>query len=279
MSRIYGSIVEVSTVNIGENLTAAAASSATTIAVEDANTFATISGQGQLMLNGAIYAYIGIDATANTVTLLTGLVAAAAEDDRAELYPPQPVKRASIDLGIPEGEASQAVVPYALSATLTDGTREEEDQETALIGEAAVGDFYIIDILAAPAIADSGVINTVADIIVAASGWSISAANLRRVGKLINLQFNFSRTGANIAVPVSGNITNTHVATVMEEWRPGVNYSQIGLVSGRTGTMCVYSIGGTIDGDGEILLCAIEPAGADIQTSDTFSCGGMYFQL
>lgn len=279
MSKIYGSIVEVSTVNIGENLTVDAAISATAIIVEDVNTFSTISGQGQLILNGVVYAYTGIDPETNTITLLTGLDAAAVVDDRAELYPLQPVRRATIDLGIAEGEAIQAVVPYALSATLSEGMREESDQETALIGEGAVGDFYIIDILAAPAIADSGIITTVADIIVAASGWSVTAANLRRINKTINFHLEFTRTGGTVTVPANGNITSTAIGTMADEWRPGASYSQLGLCSGRSGPAATFAMGGTDANDGDVVLCAIEPAWGNILTSDVLSCGGMYFQL
>jgi hypothetical protein len=279
MSRIYGSIVEVSTVNIGENLTANAAISATAIIVEDVNTFSTVSGEGQLILNGIVYAYTGIDPTTNTITLLTGLDAAAAEDDRAELYPLQPLKRATVDLGIPEGEAIQVVVPYALSATLSEGMREEADQETVLIGEGAAGDFYIVDILASPAIADSGIITTIANIIVAASGWSINTADLRRINKTINFHIEFTRTGGTITVPAHGNITNTPIGTMVDEWRPGASYSQLGLCSGRSGPMAVFAIAGTDSNDGEVVLCAIEPGAGDILTNDALSCGGMYFQL
>lgn len=277
MTNIYGNVMEVATANAGENATADAAISATQIFVEDPNTFDELGGD--LKVNGSVLPYSGINESTGAILLGVPLDVAVEVDDRVEIYPAAPVKTALIDLGIDESEPVLVTVPHALSAILNDGMREEGLQEQALLTERSVGELYMANIEASPAIIDSGVINTVADIIVAASGWSVSSANLRRINKTINLQFNFSRTGGTIAVPSSGNLTNTHVATVVEEWRPAITYSQIGLASGRTGPMAVFSMGGTIDGDGEVLMCAIEPAAGDILTSDSFSCGGMYFQL
>ena len=148
--KTYGSIVEVATVNIGENVTAAASSGATTIAVADPTTFKE-SG-GQVTINESIYTYTGIDVTASTITLASpGLEAAVAEDDRVELYPAEPLKRAFIDLGIPEGEAIQVTVPHALTAVLDEGLREEANRETVLLEERGVGKLFLADVASTPA--------------------------------------------------------------------------------------------------------------------------------
>lgn len=277
MTNIYGNVMEVATANAGENATADAAISATQIFVEDPNTFDELGGD--LKVNGSVLPYSGIDESTGAILLGVPLDVAVETDDRVEIYPAAPVKTALIDLGIDESEPVLVTVPHALSAILNDGMREEGLQEQALLTERSVGELYMANIEASPAIIDSGVINTVADIVVAASGWVITSANVRRINKTINFQFNFDRTGGTITVPSSGNLSNTLIGTMVEEWRPGVTYSQIGLCSGRTGPAAVFSMGGTVDGDGEILMCAIEPAAGDILVNDAFSVGGMYFQL
>lgn len=146
MTSVYGSIIEVETVNVGEPLAAAAALSATTITVADAATFDEFGGQ--LALNGEVYVYTAIDATLNTITLLTGLVAAAEIDDRVEIRPAAPVKKALIDLDTTEGESVWVTVPHNLVTILDDGMREESSRETALLEERGLGILYLADIIA-----------------------------------------------------------------------------------------------------------------------------------
>jgi hypothetical protein len=277
MTNIYGNVVEVATANVGENVTANAAIGATSIFVEDPTTFDETGGN--LKINGSILPYSGIDESTGAILLGVPLDVTVEQDDRVEIYPARPVKTALVDLGIEGSDPVLVTVPHSLSAILSDGMREEGVREQALLAERSVGDLYMANIEASPAIIDSGWVSVVSEIVVAASNWSVSSANLRRIGKMINFQFNFTRTGGTFTVVSSGNIVSQHIATMVEEWRPGIPYSQIGLCSGRTGPMAVYSMGGTIDGDGEVLMCAIEPAAGDILTNDAFSVGGTYFQL
>jgi len=150
MTKMYGRIVEVSTVNIGEIITAAASAAATSIAVADPTTFKESGGQASI--NGSVYDYTGIDTTAGTITLASpGLDAAVAEDDRVERYPAEPFKRALIDLGVPEGEAVEVTVPHALITVLNEGMREESDREIALLEERGVGELFLADVASTPA--------------------------------------------------------------------------------------------------------------------------------
>ena len=143
----YGTIINVSTTNIGEPLAADAAIAATTLFVADASTFD--ENGGIVGLNGGVYAYSAINATLNSITLVSGLAAAASVDDRVEIVPPAPLKRALIDLGVDEGEAILVTVPHALVPLLDDGMREENLRETALLEERVVGQLYLRDIIAA----------------------------------------------------------------------------------------------------------------------------------
>jgi hypothetical protein len=278
-TNIYGTIIEVATANTGANVTANTAIGATVLPVDDPTVFDENGGNLMVNLDDArIYAYTGISEAASTVLLAVTLDIAIDEDDRVDIWPPAPVKTALVDLNVEESDPILVTVPHAISATLADGMRPENLQESVLLQDRSVGELYIADVQASVPLIDSGVQTSVVDIITAASGWSVTSANLRRIGKIINIQFNVTRTGSAITVPASGNITNTVVGTVVEEWRPWVPHSQIGLCSGRTGPMCVYSISGTTDGNGDVTLCAIEAATGTIATNDALSCGGTYFQ-
>lgn len=166
MTKIYGAIVDVSTINIGENVTAAALAAATSVAVVDPTTFKQ-SG-GQLVINEQVYDYTGIDTTAGTVLLATGLEADVAEDDRVELYPAEPLKRAFIDLGVPEGEAIEVTVPHALAAVLNEGMREENERETVWLEERNVGEFYLADVAVSPPTLQSSTY------LEGAAGWALT---------------------------------------------------------------------------------------------------------
>jgi hypothetical protein len=152
----YGTIVNVATTNVGEFLTADAPLGSTVLAVTDASTFDEKGGQ--LLLNGVAYAYTGIDIVQNFVilrtggglllTLSSGIQVAAFADDRVEIYPPRPEKKALVDFGVDEGEAVHAIVPHNLTGVLQDGFREEGYREPVLVEERGVGELYIKDVIA-----------------------------------------------------------------------------------------------------------------------------------
>jgi hypothetical protein len=144
MTDQWGVILEVSTSNIGEFLTAAAAISATQIVVSDSRIFNEKGGQ--LTLNGVVYIYTAVDPVTETITLFEPLEAAAAVDDRVELQPAAPVKRALVDLGTEESEGVWAIIPHNLAAVLADGLRTTGQGESALIEERISGELYVKDI-------------------------------------------------------------------------------------------------------------------------------------
>lgn len=147
MSDKYATVLEVSTVNVGEYLTADAASGATVLPVSDARTFDENIG-GTIALNGEPYVYTAVDVDADTLTLFSGLLAAALENDRVEISPPKPIKRALVSLG-DDGEGVWANVPQALTPLVPDGLRISGDAgETVLVEERAAGELYVRDVVA-----------------------------------------------------------------------------------------------------------------------------------
>jgi hypothetical protein len=149
MSSIYGTVIDVSTTNVGDFLAVDALAAAAEIYVTDVSVFNEAGGQ--LLLGGLIYTYTGTNPDLGMIVLSTPLAADTFTDDRVELYPPAPVKKALIDLGIDEGEAIQVTVPHALSVVLDDGMREDATREVALLEERNIGEIYLADITAHPA--------------------------------------------------------------------------------------------------------------------------------
>lgn len=145
MSDQYGTIIDISTVNVGESLTAAAAATTTVLPLSDVAVFSDLGGK--VYVDGTRYDYTAVDRTANTITLSSGLVVDAVVDDRVELFPPAPVKLALVDFGIDEGEAVQVTIPHELATGLADGLRPEADREIALVEERAPGELYLKDII------------------------------------------------------------------------------------------------------------------------------------
>lgn len=146
MSRQWGTILEVSTVNVGDFLAADASAGATSLVVTDARPFNELGGT--LTLNAEQYAYTAVNPDTGTITLATGLGGAALADDRVELHPPKPVKTALVDMLVEGGEAVRATVPYTLAAVLADGLRDVGAGESVLLEERGAGELYIADITA-----------------------------------------------------------------------------------------------------------------------------------
>jgi hypothetical protein len=150
MKETYGKIVDVSTVNIGETIMAAAALGATSVVVADPTTFEELGGQ--VSINGIVHDFTGINAAAGTIILAApGLDAAVSVDDRVERYPPASNKYAIVDLGIPEGEHIRVTVPHSLTSVLDEGMREEADRELVLLEERGIGEFFLKDVSSLPA--------------------------------------------------------------------------------------------------------------------------------
>jgi hypothetical protein len=264
----YGAIVDVSTVNNGDQLVAAAASGASTLALSDVTMFDELGGR--LMLNGVIYDYIAVDTDLNTLTLFGTLSAAAAEDDRVEIYPPAPVRTAMVDFGIEESEAVPAVIPSGLSVSLADGLRDESTRENVLVEERGNGELYVKDVMAQQM--DTGWVRTIADVCVPGTDWSVTEAYARRVDRVVSVYLVATRTNSALTVPAGGDIANTIVATMVAAFRTGEDSpNQGGLSTGSSGR----GVFGYIRGNGEILLNAVVP-GTNLTVGEQITVGGTY---
>jgi hypothetical protein len=144
---VYGSVENVSTVNLGEELVADVAAGALALPVVDVSTFS--DNGGQLLLNGTLLEYAGVDETTDTV-LLIDPAPAALTGDRAEIYPGSPDKTALVNLG-DDGDSITVVVPHNFVPLLPDGFRDPGTEEAALVDERAPGQWAIVDLPATTA--------------------------------------------------------------------------------------------------------------------------------
>jgi hypothetical protein len=146
----YGSVVDVSTTNLGTAFVADAAIGATTLFLVDVSIFdengGTVSVSSDTLRTE--YAYTAIDTTLNTMTLLAGLLyAASAAADRAEVWPLASVRTAMVQFGIEEGEAVRVTIPHYFSG-LPDGARAAGEEEVVLVQERLTGELYLKDVMA-----------------------------------------------------------------------------------------------------------------------------------
>jgi|688.fasta_scaffold11530_18 hypothetical protein len=102
-------------------------------------------------------------------------------------------------------------------------------------------------------------------VISAATGWSVTSYNIRRLNGIVNGILTVSRSGGNITVPATGNITNQNVATLTSGWYNTTSDSGMVLTNG-SGPLT----GGYIQSNGTITISAMS-SGATISTGDTFS--------
>jgi hypothetical protein len=102
-------------------------------------------------------------------------------------------------------------------------------------------------------------------VISAATGWSITSYNIRRLNGIVNGILTVSRSGGNVTVPATGNITNQNVATLTSGWYNTTSDSGMVLTNG-SGPLT----GGYIQSNGTITISAMS-SGATISTGDTFS--------
>ena len=106
--------------------------------------------------------------------------------------------------------------------------------------------------------------------IVAASGWSVDTQSITIKNGIAVAFMNFTRTGAAITVPASGNIANTTFATIPNaSYRPGYSGIPISLISGGP------LLGGEVTTGGDFRINAIAP-GNTIATGTAFNCGAMW---
>jgi hypothetical protein len=150
-----GAVHSVRSDILGAYLTAAAASSATTLVVDSVLDFS--EDGGQLTLNGVTYTYTAIDPTALTITLATGLTGAAAAQDHVTLTPD--ARNVSALVMVDHAEDALTVrVPHGLIPYLTEGIRAEGSRETVLFDELN-GEFSIVEIVNKQPVLDGTVID------------------------------------------------------------------------------------------------------------------------
>lgn len=114
---------------------------------------------------------------------------------------------------------------------------------------------------------------TISGIATGYTGFSVSASTFKVMGGIVLFNINFSRTGAVIAVPASGDVGNIGVAQ-FDPKLLGNGIQSIGyggpIMSHATGRVAAYSINST----GIVSLCATAP-GADITTGSLWSLVGL----
>jgi hypothetical protein len=141
-----GNVSGMYALDLGDKLSAAAASGATTLTVYDAGDFD--EDGGYILINDAVLRYATWDDDDNTITLTDPLPAAAAVDDVVTLWDqangqPVTIYKAVVDQvdGF-DGNAIEAIVPqslvHALSTTMRDSTGESVVLERDDDGELTV---------------------------------------------------------------------------------------------------------------------------------------------
>lgn len=97
------------------------------------------------------------------------------------------------------------------------------------------------------------------------AGWDVTAADASIRGGTLQVAIAFSRTGAAITVPSTGNITNSQICTIKPEYRPYFNAAASSTSVGRAASGYCTPAGG-------FYLTAVAP-GANISTGEAFSMG------
>jgi hypothetical protein len=141
---MQGLILEVSTVPSGDELASDHAAGVTLLNVTSTEDFDAVNG-GYISVNGATYAYTGVDVNNLQLTINPGLAEDALTSDKVLLYPLVVEKWAMVEVQQDEDPVS-ALVPHALWDRLADGVRDPEQQESARLG-VRDGDLVVEDIL------------------------------------------------------------------------------------------------------------------------------------
>lgn len=127
--------VAVNVRNAGAALEGDHASGVGTLNVADVYDYPTT---GQVSINGDIYDYTAIDDEANTVTL-SGTTSAAYDDGTpAQVYPPAPVRYATVMIGDDQG-GQNALVPHHLVALLDEQLQDTPDGFPVRVEPVSVG--------------------------------------------------------------------------------------------------------------------------------------------
>lgn len=116
-------------------------------------------------------------------------------------------------------------------------------------------------------------LSTSSAILTATSGWRMDNQYARRIGHLVHINFQFTRTGSTFGANSTGNIVNQVVAGVNSAWRPVDPLGNAWHGPSSWGPVC----GGTFDTIGNMSLAAVPPD-FQITTGIQFSGSVTYLQ-
>lgn len=108
------------------------------------------------------------------------------------------------------------------------------------------------------------------DWVTAAAGWSVTASNIDIFTKLALWTATFSRTGAAVTVPATGDIATQLLGTFAT-----ATYSVLGLgpITSTEGRLASVTL---VASQGQLNLTAVAP-GANIATGESLSFAGLFF--
>lgn len=104
----------------------------------------------------------------------------------------------------------------------------------------------------------------------ASAGWTVDTQSLWKLGRVIILHFQATRTGAAINAPADGNLVNTEIGTVVAGYRPG---TRAGWSTDTTGR----GSGGYLNEGGSLVVSWTMP-NQDIATNDVLTGSMTYLQ-
>lgn len=150
-----GYINAVAIVKAGSNLKEDAASSSTTIYLDNAYDFN--EGGGNVEINGVVYAYTAADLENDVLTLATGLTADVEASFPASVIPNAMEKRASISMA-DTGDSIDVRVPHNLYDRIPEGIRADNERESVTV-EISGGEWAIVDVFGKEASIDGAYLN------------------------------------------------------------------------------------------------------------------------
>lgn len=130
-TRDQGTVVEVSSIQVGDEVVRDHATGETTLFLSDVADFD--DDGGQISIEGVVYTYTSKDDDASTLTIPSpGLSAAVPDDTQIYVYPLAYEKWATVI--VEDGEdAVLARIPMSMEANVDDGVRDDSEQESATV--------------------------------------------------------------------------------------------------------------------------------------------------
>jgi hypothetical protein len=230
---LSGKLLNVDIDTMGDELTADAATGATTLQVDDAKDFD--EDGGQLLLNGTVYTYLTVDDDAGTIALAEPLAADAQDGDDVQVWDAQyndvsQVMTADVELHAADGggDPIHAVVAEHLVKNLSEGPRGI-DAETVLLRRDH-DEWRIEDILGRPESAlgtkfyeDAITVTATGDQTIPLTFTPIEHSEHLYWNGLYQQGSEWSRDGRTVTVPDSGTLIAVgDVLTVEYAYRAGM---------------------------------------------------------